>query len=86
MYIFVSIDCDSTIQIPGAPSPLSDCNMACGGNSSEICGGSSEVLIYTNGEPAPIIVQDVGQWSYEGCFTCVQFASIYIVTDVILFF
>ncbi|KAE9409012.1 WSC-domain-containing protein [Gymnopus androsaceus JB14] len=64
--------CDSTIQIPGAPSPLGDCNTPCAGNASEFCGGGGEILIYTNGEPGPVIVQEVGQWSYEGCFTILE--------------
>ncbi|KAJ3885188.1 WSC domain-containing protein, partial [Lentinula edodes] len=74
-YIFAGVEfaqecyCDSTIQIPSVPSNLTACDFSCSGNSSELCGGSDNILIYTNGEPAPVIVQDVGQWSYEGCFT-----------------
>ncbi|KAJ3755049.1 WSC domain-containing protein [Lentinula raphanica] len=62
-------DCDSTIQIPSVPSDLADCDLACSGNSSELCGGSDNILIYTNGQPAPVIIQDVGEWTYAGCFT-----------------
>ncbi|KAJ3928765.1 MAG: WSC domain-containing protein [Lentinula lateritia] len=74
-YIFAGVEfaqecyCDSTIQIPSVPSNLTACDFSCSGNSSELCGGSDNILIYTNGQPAPVIVQDVGQWSYEGCFT-----------------
>ncbi|KAJ3716745.1 WSC domain-containing protein [Lentinula guzmanii] len=74
-FIFAGVEfaqecyCDSTIQIPGVPSDLADCDLSCSGNSSELCGGSDNILIYTNGQPAPVIVQDVGQWSYAGCFT-----------------
>ena len=29
----------------GAPTPLSDCNMACAGNSSEFCGGPNRLNV-----------------------------------------
>ncbi|KAF9061643.1 WSC domain-containing protein [Rhodocollybia butyracea] len=74
-YIYAGVEfadecyCDSTIQIPSVPSPLANCDEPCAGNSSELCGGMNNILIYTNGEPAPVLVQDVEQWSYAGCFT-----------------
>ncbi|KIK64395.1 hypothetical protein GYMLUDRAFT_161073 [Collybiopsis luxurians FD-317 M1] len=67
--IIITLDCDSTIQLPSVPTATSDCDNPCAGNASEICGGSESILIYTNGEPAPVIVQDIGNWSYTGCFT-----------------
>jgi hypothetical protein len=30
----------------GAPTPPADCNMACVGNSSEICGGPNRLAVY----------------------------------------
>ncbi|KAF5367856.1 hypothetical protein D9757_013694 [Collybiopsis confluens] len=74
-YIYAGVEfakecyCDSTIQLPSVAVPLSDCNSPCAGNASEICGGAESILIYTNGKPSPVIVQEVEQWAYAGCFT-----------------
>ncbi|KAI0764219.1 hypothetical protein BD413DRAFT_483077 [Trametes elegans] len=38
--------CDTTFENGGAPTPLSDCNMACNGNSSEFCGGPNRLNVY----------------------------------------
>ncbi|KAI0820881.1 hypothetical protein BC628DRAFT_1412846 [Trametes gibbosa] len=38
--------CDTAIQNGGAPTPLTDCNMACAGNSSELCGGPNRLNVY----------------------------------------
>ncbi|PPQ78240.1 hypothetical protein CVT24_006501, partial [Panaeolus cyanescens] len=65
--------CDSTIQIPSQPAPLSDCNIPCSGNAAEVCGGSVRINIFQSNEPPPVIVQKVsagsGLWAYQGCFT-----------------
>ena len=43
--------------------------MACVGNSSEICGGSSRISVYnlTTFVP-PAIVQKAGNYSFQGCY------------------
>ncbi|KAI0364868.1 galactose oxidase [Pilatotrama ljubarskyi] len=38
--------CDTAIDNGGAPTPLTDCNMACSGNSSEFCGGPNRLNVY----------------------------------------
>ncbi|KAF9559523.1 WSC-domain-containing protein [Agrocybe pediades] len=75
-FIFSGVEfghCDSTIQIPSQPAPASDCNMACSGNSQELCGGPVRMNIFQSNKPPPVIVQNVtvgtGLWTYEGCFT-----------------
>ncbi|TFK32614.1 WSC domain-containing protein [Crucibulum laeve] len=73
-YIFSGTEfahCDSTIQVPSQPAALSDCNVACDGNSAETCGASNRMNIFTNGKPGPVIPQTLasGTWSYQGCFT-----------------
>ncbi|RPD53575.1 galactose oxidase [Lentinus tigrinus ALCF2SS1-7] len=50
--------CDTQIENGGAPTPLSDCNMACSGNSSEFCGGPNRLNVYNftgtlTGTPTP---------------------------------
>lgn len=38
--------CDTTISNGGAPTPISDCNMPCNGNSSQYCGGPNRLTLY----------------------------------------
>jgi hypothetical protein len=52
-----------------------DCNMACSGSSSEMCGGPSRMSIYSNSKNnvhaiAPPVTQNdtlPGKWQYVGC-------------------
>ncbi|KJA19113.1 hypothetical protein HYPSUDRAFT_144137 [Hypholoma sublateritium FD-334 SS-4] len=76
-FVFAGIEfghCDSTIQIPSVQEPATDCDMACSGNSTELCGGPVRINIFQNlNTPLPVIVQNVtagkGLWTYQGCFT-----------------
>jgi len=75
-FIFAGVEsgqecyCDSTIQIPGARAPLTDCSQACAGNSSEICGASGRLDIFTSGAPSPNLVPaPTPGWTYQGCLT-----------------
>ena len=45
------IVCDSVIRNGGAPAPdgAAKCNMLCGGNQAEICGGPDRLDLYTYG-------------------------------------
>ncbi|KAF8061800.1 WSC domain-containing protein [Lyophyllum atratum] len=66
-------NCDSTIQIPGQPAPLSDCNFGCNGNNTESCGSSGRLNLLYNGQPGPTIAPTVANvngdsWAYQGCF------------------
>lgn len=51
----------------------SSCYSACPGNSSEICGGSSRLSIFSNGRPfqpsAPGTPQTIGGFNYTACYT-----------------
>jgi hypothetical protein len=40
------LDCGSTLANGGVPTPASDCNMVCAGNSSEFCGGPNRLNVY----------------------------------------
>ncbi|RDB19387.1 hypothetical protein Hypma_013560 [Hypsizygus marmoreus] len=63
--------CDSTIQVPGQPAALSDCNFGCSGNSTESCGSSGRMNLLYNGKPGPSLVPSVadGSWLLQGCYT-----------------
>jgi len=75
-YIFAGVEfgrecyCDSTIQIPAAKAPLANCNMACAGNPSELCGGSGLLTVFTSGAPSPVLVPAPSpDWALQGCLT-----------------
>ncbi|KAJ7113106.1 glyoxal oxidase N-terminus-domain-containing protein [Mycena epipterygia] len=61
--------------IEGAtPAAESDCNMPCGGNSTQACGAGSRLSIYSSSKnittlPVPIPQNSSipGSWSYQGC-------------------
>ncbi|KAJ7237713.1 WSC domain-containing protein [Mycena haematopus] len=62
--------CDSTIQIPGARAPLTDCSEPCAGNPAEFCGASGRLTIYASGAPSPLLVPaPTTGWTYQGCLT-----------------
>jgi len=45
------------------------CNLPCGGDGSEICGGMSRLSVYRNSTfPVPRVVQSVGSLTLRGCF------------------
>jgi WSC domain len=50
-----------------------DCNMACGGNAAEECGGPNRLNIYSDGKlstpptPSPQKTDLPGSWKYQGC-------------------
>ncbi|KAG7086326.1 hypothetical protein E1B28_002289 [Marasmius oreades] len=68
--------CDSTIQLPGAPVAADECNIPCVGNSSETCGGTGSIQIFTDGGESPVLPTEFGtdaggfesEWSLTGCF------------------
>lgn len=67
--------CDNYIR--NSPSRVDDsqCNMACAGNSGEMCGAGSIVSLYSNGtltnysEPTVQTTGLPGSWQYAGCLT-----------------
>ncbi|KAF9051931.1 WSC domain-containing protein [Panaeolus papilionaceus] len=52
------------------PRPASECNFICPGDSSELCGAGSRIVIYEDTDPAPkpSIKQSHGTWSYKACY------------------
>ncbi|KAI9745488.1 MAG: hypothetical protein M1818_001022 [Claussenomyces sp. TS43310] len=67
--------CDDNLYNGAALTAGTDCNMACSGNSSEICGAGSRMSIYNTGKltayqvPAPQTTDLPGSWNYSGCYT-----------------
>ena len=68
--------CDTAIINGGKPAAAqTDCNVACGGNSAEQCGGGNRMNIYstgtlqTRGPPGPQKTGLPGSWAYKGCIT-----------------
>ncbi|KAK7018349.1 WSC domain-containing protein [Favolaschia claudopus] len=61
--------------IAGATSaPDSDCNMGCGGNSTEACGAGNRMSVYSTSKNVTILPVPIpqnssipGSWSYQGC-------------------
>ncbi|KAJ6532912.1 galactose oxidase [Mycena vulgaris] len=61
--------------IEGAiPAAESDCNMACGGNSTQACGAGDRLSLYSTTSnitilPVPVVQNSSipGFWSYQGC-------------------
>jgi hypothetical protein len=57
----------STDQLRSAPRE--DCNVPCKGSSSEACGGSSRLSVYSSGKPGPITNPGDGTLThYAGCW------------------
>lgn len=65
--------CGNGIQNDGVQAPSTDCNMACGGDSTQICGAGDRLSIVSKGTPAAILppaaIPQVGDWTYQGCYT-----------------
>ncbi|KAF7359862.1 hypothetical protein MVEN_00711600 [Mycena venus] len=66
--------CGNELIEGAAPAPESDCNLACGGNSTQACGNGNRLSIYSTTPnitilPIPVPQNDSipGSWSYQGC-------------------
>lgn len=66
--IFYFLDCDYAIETDFADIYPTDCNMACSGNSSELCGGSQRINIFHDPNGAPTPVSKLTGWTKEGCW------------------
>ncbi|KAJ7368760.1 WSC domain-containing protein [Mycena albidolilacea] len=60
--------CDHALQPTGVPTSATNCNQACSGDSTELCGAGNFIDVYWNGTPRPGVPQQVGTWNYLGCF------------------
>jgi hypothetical protein len=66
-------ECYCATSILGAATIADDgrCNMACAGNSTEICGGPNGINIYQNSDSqssGPTTLQTYGTWITLGCY------------------
>ncbi|KAJ6556620.1 copper radical oxidase, partial [Mycena vulgaris] len=64
--------CDNFIENGATTTVLSDCNMACTGNSAETCGAGNRLNVFTSGKPAPpppSIPATIGNWASLGCYS-----------------
>ncbi|KAF8862211.1 glyoxal oxidase-like protein [Acephala macrosclerotiorum] len=66
--------CDNYLYNGAALTASSNCNMACPGNSAEICGNGNYLSIYHTGNltvyapPAAQKTNLPGSWTYQGCY------------------
>ncbi|KAJ6479629.1 hypothetical protein C8R45DRAFT_1076519 [Mycena sanguinolenta] len=77
-FIFAGVEfmqecyCDNFIENSGVPAPITDCNLACVGDSDESCGGANRLNIYWSGAeppPPPTIPAFIGKWESLGCYS-----------------
>lgn len=84
--------CGSTIAPASGPVPLTDCNIVCAGNTSELCGGANRLTLYNyTGSDlpprAPMNVFPVKSglptgWAYNACWVWViTFRLFRIIVD-----
>nr|XP_019007470.1 uncharacterized protein I206_07728 [Kwoniella pini CBS 10737]OCF46251.1 hypothetical protein I206_07728 [Kwoniella pini CBS 10737] len=57
---------DSLVNGASLSLPSTNCNKACGGDSSRTCGGGNALQLYQNPSLA-LNLQQVGSYSYQGC-------------------
>ncbi|PSN71804.1 heme peroxidase [Corynespora cassiicola Philippines] len=61
--------CGNTLDATSTIRALSDCNMACAGNSAQTCGAGNRISLYSNtGYSAPSVTQVPG-YNYSGCYS-----------------
>lgn len=66
--------CDNYLYNGATLTASSNCNMACSGNSAEICGNANYLSIYHTGNltvyapPAAQKTNLPGSWTYQGCY------------------
>ncbi|KAF9819402.1 hypothetical protein IEO21_02145 [Rhodonia placenta] len=78
LYVYAGVEdgqqcwCGNGIENLGEPAASSNCDMACTGDSSEICGGDYYMNIYWSRippPPPPVTVYQVGYWVSLGCYS-----------------
>ena len=70
--------CGSTIAARAGPAPLTDCNLVCAGNNSELCGGANRLTLYNytgadlpTRAPLNVVPLKSGLpmgWAYNACW------------------
>ncbi|KAF8073344.1 WSC domain-containing protein [Lyophyllum atratum] len=66
--------CDYSIQYQGASTTPTVCNVKCGGNINQTCGGAGAISVFSSGKPLPtipaaVVGTNATSWAYQGCFT-----------------
>ncbi|KAF5007753.1 hypothetical protein FDECE_5925 [Fusarium decemcellulare] len=65
--------CGNALNNAASKTTESDCNMACAGDKSQMCGAGNRLSLYSNGDfviyPVPVAKEDdlPGDWEYKGC-------------------
>ncbi|KAJ7244340.1 glyoxal oxidase N-terminus-domain-containing protein [Mycena rebaudengoi] len=66
--------CGNQLIAGATAAPESDCNMGCGGNTTEACGAGNRMSVYSTTKNPTILPVPVpqnsnipGSWSYQGC-------------------
>lgn len=54
--------------LPSESAPETDCNMACDGNSAELCGAGWRLSTYQNLDYVPVSTPPIPGWTYSGCY------------------
>jgi hypothetical protein len=65
-------DCGNALASVATLAADGDCNMACSGNATEVCGGSNRISVYGNGgtpPPGPFTNPGPPGWSLVGCYS-----------------
>jgi hypothetical protein len=62
--------CGNELTSGSAAAPLSDCDYACAGDATEMCGGSRRLSLYQNVDwTAPEDPSSIGSYEFYGCVT-----------------
>jgi hypothetical protein len=66
--------CDYSIRFSAVAAAATECNVPCGGNTNQTCGGASRINIFGNGKalpttPAAVVGPGAISWASNGCFT-----------------
>lgn len=88
----MTLGCDGVIQLTANATDDSECNLPCSGDDTLLCGGSSRIMVFTDGTPGPKIptlalIPTVGDgyanalWQYVGCY---RYVLICLYYDLIL--
>ncbi|KAF9049496.1 copper radical oxidase with WSC domains [Hymenopellis radicata] len=72
------VNCGNRLINGAEPAIENTCNMGCGGNSTEACGGPNRLSVYSSSKnitvlPVPTVLNDTNilpkNWTYAGCYT-----------------